>query len=354
MKIMTISDLYWDHKITESQLKKISTQKLDHKQFKRIREYYNMVMLENPDLLIMAGDISGDGFCGSGFHYSLCALIKLVTANQITVLIIPGNHDIESSYNIVLEYIKENPLAFDISNKLHDFNGLKIFGLPFESTKYKKTLNEITKTFNATYIDILVAHSEKRRRTHLFNFNAKYIITGHYDNKIACIDKKIFISLSNDYHNSNYCTLELGNQSKVTYIFTNYGDKYVRLVEDLENLCNGISNGILVDSESNSVHIEHYENNPGNPLLSYNIEYFSLKERFKFVQAKVAELESNGLKHFERERYALKNLRGSDFKIALENIFQYKLTGKSDVALSELKVSKEVIRDYLGMAALEK
>jgi len=61
--------------------------------YERIRRYYDIILNEKADLVLFAGDITGDGFCGHGFQNALISLLKLLEEKAIPSLFISGNHD---------------------------------------------------------------------------------------------------------------------------------------------------------------------------------------------------------------------------------------------------------------------
>jgi hypothetical protein len=366
MKIMVLSDLFWGrkYKVTEKQFDSLTSGNLKKLSNKKVEEYYNLVKQESPDILVLAGDITGDGFCGHGHHYALCSLIKMLTKTDIIILMISGNHDEEQYYNTVLEYAEKQNNVFDISGKIHEFYGLKFYGLPYDVSKTKITLKNALEAVKNEPIDFLIAHAELKRRTHLFDFKAKCIITGHFDCKLAWIDNKVFISHGNDWHNTNYSVLYLVNNKilSVKYCISNYGKETVCYEENLNNIKKGNKKALLKQGETD-INLLKIENEPDNPFIRLFLNAIETdlgtKEARIYRDKELVKMESNKLhKKIFEEHGNIKYLRGKNYKTAIETLLKAKIT--SDVTKEELlsltdlkissgyKCSKETIADYLG------
>lgn len=221
MKILVLSDLFWNSESREIKLSQVFKMKtseiLNHSKFSRVKFYFDIVTKNSPDLLLLCGDITGDGSCGHGYTSSIAAFLRLVDAKKTKTRYISGNHDEPQFYNKLKKHFYNYKNVNDVSNKVEEVDGLKLLGLSWEQTKTKASFR---KAFTSEQLDIIFCHCEHRRRLKLFDYNASIIITGHYDLKVINPNNKTFISLDNDtIRESNFVTIE-GNLKKQKITFS--------------------------------------------------------------------------------------------------------------------------------------
>lgn len=92
-------------------------------------------------------------------------------------------------------------------------------GLSFEQTSKITSFKKILDARRKDELDFVICHCPHTLRLNLFEFNTKYIITGHYDLKVINPNHKTFISLDNDYPCINYASINLDKES-ANIIFT--------------------------------------------------------------------------------------------------------------------------------------
>lgn len=235
MKILVLSDLHWNDDaihISDKDIELLRTtgQLGETVAFYKLREYLQIILSEEPQLILFAGDLTGDGSCGHGFFQAFKCLLTYLEISEIPSYFIRGNHDVYPYYEQAEEYAKTLNHCKEISGQYIIHQGLKILGIPFDSTKNKKKLTALLSE-KEDNIDIVLSHCELKRRTWLFDFKAEVIITGHYDNKQMATGQSIFLSFSNDeFDFANYGCLDYsGAELWVTYNFRNVG-KGVHLV----------------------------------------------------------------------------------------------------------------------------
>ena len=211
LKIVFLSDLNWSthlRSITMEEVKGFTLEKLSINRYQRINRYWKIIIEEQADLVLFAGDLTGDGSCGHGFHNAFKILLKLLEEQKITSRFIAGNHDEFELYEEIISFTKDLIYTADISNVSEEVLGLHIAGIDFYATESMSRLNTVVKQLNGKY-DILLAHSELKRRIRLLELDAKYICTGHYDRKLFMHREKVFIALDNDWEEVSYATLLL-------------------------------------------------------------------------------------------------------------------------------------------------
>ena len=331
---MVLSDLNWHahlRSISESEIERFSIDDLQIERYQRVRRYFNIIVSENADLVLFAGDVTGDGFCGHGFQNAFIILLSLLEKNNIKTAFISGNHDPEENYSPVKEAIKNFDHVHEISGSIVSLHGLKIFGINYDTSKSKRSLNETIESFT-DQVDIVLAHSQIKRRIRHFEFDAKYVITGHYDRKLLAHRGKIFIALDNDSEECSYAVIKKsrGFSDRVSINIKHHDTTYT-YAEGQSQLLAGNRNSIL---EVN-----------GNPTF----------DLLKLENASDASLSRDG-EHF----LYLKYLRGVNYASSLDTMVKMKNKVPLeliDLSLNQLhglpitanyKISESMIEDYLG------
>jgi len=336
MKILVLSDLYWN-----SSSKKITNEDLVNfveagvpsysEKFRNVIDYWKVIVNENPDLVLLAGDITGDGSCGHGYHMPFLTLVSLLEKAKTPTLFLRGDNDLDSYYDFASKVVTHYTYVNEVSDQVVKHKGINILGLSFQATRNKGSLKAYINHRDEP-IDILFCHSELKRRTHLFESNAPIIITGHFDNKLCCIDNKIFVSLSNDSSIINYCTLNLAEESEVAYHFLDRKNQSrISLREKLRDLLSKRSNN-LITMDGVPLPIEEFEKLP--------------------LPKSREEKDKNAL------AFAIKFLRGHNYSNAIEllrsskveNNYKVKEIAKARKAYitPNHTLSKSMIMDYLG------
>lgn len=345
MKIVILSDLNWSkpsYSINKIDITTLQKEQIipNKKKFQTVYAYYRVVINEKPDLVLFAGDVTGDGSCGHGFHFAFSYLLHILELSRIPSFIISGNHDLPQNYNILLQELSKLDLTKEISSSRVLWKGISILGVSFDDTKNKKRLTRLLETYTEA-TDIVLAHSELKRRTSLFDFNATVICTGHYDNKLFELDGKQFISLSNDFEFINYAIVhQQEDQFHTEYCFFHpFLQQSIRYKPSLD--------------ESDSPHISI------NQKMRHNLSHFESKTMENFL----SEYRVDSLKkipNWELMDYPIMSyLRGVEYKLALSIIrnFKYDPDSVEDLSifltLLDLKittghsVSKSMLNDYL-------
>src|SRR3989344_403500 len=210
MKILLISDILWED---PTQIINIKIKK----QKNRLEYFKNKISKIEPSLILFAGDVINDGSCRYEHVDEFLELLKFLEKKKIYSYIIQGNHDEYSNYDKLLKGIGKLSYAEEISNKIVEFNNLKILGVPFSVTNNLKNLRQINEKFPK--VDIVLAHSQYSRRIWLFELKSKFIITGHFDEQLCRIFNKVFIALS--HFPTNYAILDYEKHDQtVTYFRT--------------------------------------------------------------------------------------------------------------------------------------
>lgn len=335
-KILILSDLNWNlaaKRITNNDIINLYETKSigSSERFLSIRKYWGIVQMESPELVLLGGDLTGDGSCGHGFHNAFYYFLCLLNRSKTQTLFIQGDNDIKKYYSIVLEHLPSLPFITEISNKSVIFRGIKILGIPFEATRNKKALREIIKSNR--FHDIVICHSELKRRSHLFGLDADLIITGHFDNKMCFVQNSIFLSFSNDSEVINYGTITDYRKTKqISYSFLNpQRNRKVTYSETYKNLTNNTLEGIVL-SDMVPIRIEEFEK-----LILPNSEY---------------EKDKNAL------ALSLKFLRGKYYRVAIDYMYSNRKALrsshrelnriKSQFFTSKHKLSKSMLVDFLG------
>ena len=288
-------------------------------------------MKEKADVVLLAGDITGDGFCGHGFQNALIILLKLLEESKIPTAFISGNHDPDEHYLPVKKWIQNYHYIHEVSDKIVDLHGVKVLGINYNTSKSKRSLKEAINTFKKP-VDILLAHSQIKRRIRHFEFNSNYVITGHYDRKLLAHRKVVFIALDNDSEECSYAVIKKNKGfSDQVSIKVSVQDITYSYSEERHQLLAGNRNSILKVN--------------GNPCF----------DLLKLENASDESISRDG-EHF----LYLKYLRGVNYACSLDTMVKMKnkiSLDLSDLSLNQLhglpitahyKISESMIEDYLG------
>jgi len=333
MKVVILSDMNWrEHlrDLTWQQANSFTEDQLHEARYERIARYFEIIISEKADLVLLAGDITGDGFCGHGYQYALLSLLSLLEKRHIPSAFITGNHDPDPYFEAFLNGVSTLHYTQHISNALVNIEGLNVLGINFYCTKSKSSLNKLLKKYKDNSLDICLAHSEIKRRIRLFDTNASLIVTGHYDRKLFPFRDSIFISLDNDSSEVSYATAVFESG---------------RLMES--KIC-------IRKDEARTIYLPHVTGNIISPYL-----YSDTKVVASFEQLESANDESF-LDEEGNDWTYLKYLRGRSHQSAYISMFSYK---KNKEQLDEIlpiaklkklkispgyRISSLFIRDYLG------
>ncbi len=217
MNILVLSDLNWELHLRTISLEEFRSFEISHlgnPRYYSIKRYFSLVEKHQPQVVMFAGDVTGDGSCGHGFHYAFLMLLKCFEIKKIPAFFISGNHDEVRYYQKVENEIKKFKVVHEISNCIAEIQGLRILGVPYETTFSKSSIKRLKEERKdngllSGKIDIVMAHSQLKRRIHLFDLGAKIIVTGHYDRKNFEYGDAIFISLDNDFTEVSYAMIVL-------------------------------------------------------------------------------------------------------------------------------------------------
>jgi predicted phosphodiesterase len=202
IKILTLSDIFW-HEVG------------------MFRRLIALVAITKPNLVLLAGDLVNDSpgldFLYkdkpySGFWQNVSKFLDFLEEHQIQCYVVRGNWDERQEYADLIR--RKYVYIEDISNKLVEFRGIKIWGIPHSLTTKKSTMPKIT-GFNTDQVDIILTHADGTRRMMLFEYPARLIITGHSDEKLCLVRDKAFVSFSNfpnQYAVIDYSTNDIGVQ----------------------------------------------------------------------------------------------------------------------------------------------
>lgn len=335
MRILFLSDLNWEahlRSITTTEVQQFTEERLSLLRYERIRRYFNLILSEKADLVLFSGDITGDGSCGHGFHAAFTILLQLLENRQIPSAFIRGNHDPEPYYTNLLAYCSDFKYTQEISEKKVKVLGLNILGVSYDCSKSKRKLNALIAAHKDSSLDIVLAHSQIKRRIYHFDFNTEYILTGHYDRKLLAHRDTVFLALDNDSEEISYAVLDKNKQKDdIVGIKIKRNEDVFALYENKTSLLAGQRTVVL-----------HLNDEPYLDLL-------------KLENASNEALSRDGLHYLY-----LKYLRGINYSSSLDSMYHmkhHKSLDKFDLSLNQLhglpitanyQISESMIEDYLG------
>ncbi len=333
--IIILSDLNWQahlRGLTKEEVMSFTEQDLMVDRYERIRRYYEIILEEKADLVLFAGDLTGDGFCGRGFQYAFILLLSLLEQRCIPSVFISGNHDPDEHYDVVKEWISGYQYTQEISGKIVTVLGHKILGVNYVCSKSKRSLQSLI-TESSEKVDFVLAHSQIKRRIRHFDFNCSYIFTGHYDRKLLAHRNTVFMALDNDSEEVSYGVLNKQERAadEITIKIQQSSEVTFSYCENVHKLLAGQRNSVLLVN--------------GRPTF----------DLMKLENASDESLSRDG------EHYLyLKYLRGVNYGCSLDTM--HKLANNlplefSDLSLNQIhhlpitasyKISESMIEDYLG------
>jgi len=362
--ILVFSDLYW-HKnqrnITDDDVEKFRIDDLDKKKFEGIQKYVDIIRSKMPDMVLFAGDVTGDGSCGHGFSNAFILLLKVVEGFDITSFYISGDHDEKAFYSKVMNYSNRNLNSTkDISGKIVEFRGISILGISFRHQSTTNSIKTLLRAYRGRNIDILLTHTENRRRLWLFEFGSKIIITGHYDKRSFSANGSRYISLDNDHGHISYAVLkDIKSSGTVEYVIATfeYGLESISFKEKIIENESQKRNSTAYINNNLKVDLSKFENL--DPKVYRIATSSSLRRIMKMRGEDYSYIEKQLPINFNQIKYLdkriLKKIRGEDLSKAFSNIIKM---GKADLDIdkTELKnminrvegVSKSLITNYLG------
>lgn len=333
--LVILSDLNWSanlRHLTADEARSFKEDDLADDQFERIRRYYEIIVKEKADLVLFAGDITGDGFCGHGFHYAFISLLTLLERKHIPSVFISGNHDPPAYYDIVKESVSDYQYTKEVSGAMTTILDISILGVNYDCSKSKGALyNLIEKTTNK--IDIILAHSQIKRRIRHFDFEAHYIFTGHYDRKLLAHRNTIFVALDNDSEEVSYAVL---NKQK------------------------GLSDEVSINIRKNSELTFSYKEDTQRLLAGHRNSMLHINEKPSFDLLKLENASDESLSRDGEHYLYLKYLRGINYAGSMDTM--YKIASNipldtGDLSLNQIhrlpitanyKISEHMMEDYLG------
>ncbi|MFZ0471220.1 MAG: metallophosphoesterase [Bacteroidales bacterium] len=114
LKIAVLSDLhYMDPSLLRQdgsafQMYLMQDRKLLAESSAILQEIINELLIEKPDLVLISGDLTKDGELVS--HQAVIKQLKILEANRIKVLVVPGNHDINNPDAVLFDGDNTEPV----------------------------------------------------------------------------------------------------------------------------------------------------------------------------------------------------------------------------------------------------
>lgn len=192
MKILNISDLRFPSILSNKNKRFIDA--YFKKPANELSNLTNLIKKEKVELVLIAGDIMGD-VSGDSYSNILIWLLDYLENNKIYCYFVSGNHDIDKSYSEIVNSLVNYKYVKEISGQLVNHNNLKIFGLSYFHTENLTGLKSLISQ-KSEQIDILLCHSQNKRIPFLFDFQSRYIVTGHFDLIFGNIFNQIIIAIN--------------------------------------------------------------------------------------------------------------------------------------------------------------
>lgn len=335
MKIVLLSDLNWEQhlrSISRTEVESVTLETLKKSRYFSIQRYLQIVIDEEAEMVIIAGDVTGDGSCGHGFHHAFMVFLSMLELLKIPSCFISGNHDEQVYYEQVSQFSEGLKYSHEISNKTITINGLKILGVPYETTYSKSKIKNLLNTFQDKY-DVVVAHSQLKRRIRLFDLDAQLIITGHYDRKLMGFSGTTFVSLDNDDREISYAFINKQEDGFDTSIcIKDAEDVIFRLTESSHKIQSPERSHVLNINNEPTIDLRMLEMHSENTLLDKDDEQSEYQKFIRGVQY---------LKLLERLRFVSNDKSLRPTLTVMRQFVDMQIT-------ANYRVSESLIIDYLG------
>ncbi len=139
MKILALSDLYWTQEsksINIDDVHKMSfNQILNCPNLNCVKNYFKIIKALEPNLVLFCGDISGDGFCGTGFSSAIISLLRLLEIKKIKARYISGNHVLPEFYNQINDFFHSSKYIKELTLHPEDIDGFLFAGLSYNQSR---------------------------------------------------------------------------------------------------------------------------------------------------------------------------------------------------------------------------
>ena len=189
MRILCISDIDW----------------LEHKHLEQI------VHLEQPDVVSLAGDVSDDGY--SRATSQLLQFLLFLEHRRIKTFVVRGNHDL-CAYD---EILKSQHFRFveELSAKYAHHKEVTFLGIPSVFFDSMRDVRQIRERFPKP-VDIIITHPSTMRRIWVFELKPKIVLMGHDDLRVCKVLHSLLITTNKSP--MNYAVIELTrNRARVSY-----------------------------------------------------------------------------------------------------------------------------------------
>lgn len=333
MRIVILSDLNWQahlRSISDQEIAEFSEADLQKDRYERIARYFSIVVKEKADLVLLAGDITGDGGCGHGFQNALKILLKLFEERGIYSKFISGNHDPIENYDDLLQFTAQLKYTEEISNTNCTFKGLHILGVNYDCSASLSRLKQLFADHKDKAFHICLAHSEIKRRLRLFHTNAQLIVTGHYDRKLMPFQQSMYIALDNDWAEVSYATAEFTKKGLVNASLNIRQDPQTTLTLK-QDIPIAIENHIMTANGHPALDLSKIETYPDSQLTDDGGESWVYLKHLRGV-------------NLRRAYHTLSTLKRGDKlsprDLTRSQVYKLKVTDK-------YKISKTMISDYL-------
>jgi predicted phosphodiesterase len=172
MKILLISDIAWGYGTLEALQK--------------------TVRAVHPSLVLVAGDIVDNKHGDFATYWrEVLSFFHYLSSLGVEVAHVRGNWDRSPWYDRLSKLHLAH--VHNCSYRIIQACGLRILGIPHQLTADLTAARALATVF-AKPVHIVLAHSENIRRVWLFHLPTTVIATGHFDEQIAIVGGKLFIS----------------------------------------------------------------------------------------------------------------------------------------------------------------
>lgn len=170
MKILSFSDILWS----------------------QYQQLVNIVTAVNPDLVILAGDIAGNGFSlFSRAPNRLKWFLNFLEQRRTETFTVKGNWD-RDAYDRLFRR-PHYKFVIDISGKYVRYKGLTFLGIPYSFFESLKSVKRIRQEFQQP-ADVIIAHPPTKRRIWIFDLRPKLVFLGHDDLRLCKVLNSLLIS----------------------------------------------------------------------------------------------------------------------------------------------------------------
>ncbi len=192
------------------------------------RNIFSLIGSVLPNMVLLAGDLVDKIWKHRSSWKRLRSLLMLLDDLSLPTYIVRGNHDIYPHFDWLMSFPYKRVESLDLKNKIT--KPISIIGVPHNFSDDLTKIRTL-ETDPPPLVDIVISHTESKRRPWLFYIPAKIILTGHFDQQLSVINNRVFISMSSFPSQYTIINYQSRNNFHIEYFDNSYHGLSIREIE---------------------------------------------------------------------------------------------------------------------------